>query len=80
MKKKYRLKGWVRRTLSILLVVVLTTAVLPDMGSVFVRADGAVVYTQAAAPTVDEANKRAIRRSITRWHGTNELLHQCIYL
>lgn len=57
MKKKYRLKGWVRRTLSILLVVVLTTAVLPDMGSVFVRADGAVVYTQASAPTVDEANK-----------------------
>ena len=57
MRKKYRLKGWVRRTLSILLVVVLTTAVLPDMGSVFVRADGAVVYTQASAPTVDEANK-----------------------
>ncbi len=70
MKKKYRLKGWVRRTLSILLVVALTTAVLPDMGSVFVRADGAVVYTQAAAPTVDEANK------IIYGNGTPLLLKQ----
>ena len=43
-----------------------------SMGSVFVRADGAVVYTQAAAPTVDEANK------IIYGNGTPLLLKQAV--
>lgn len=86
MRKKYRLKGWVRRTLSILLVVVLTTAVLSDMGSVFVRADGAVVYTQAAAPTVDEANKiiygngtPLLLKQEDREENGNTVQYHCIY-